>query len=114
MQRLTVSESDCTVDIMRGLSYVSAVYVRIIFFFSSRRRHTRFKCDWSSDVCSSDLELQSHLNLDALPSNQHFMKGTFPISHSYVSPSDPPGGPEAPNFVAQFGCTCPRFIRPSV
>src|SRR5260370_29385192 len=26
----------------------------VIFFFSSRRRHTRFKCDWSSDVCSSD------------------------------------------------------------
>src|SRR5260370_36217173 len=26
------------------------------FFFSSRRRHTRFKCDWSSDVCSSDLD----------------------------------------------------------
>src|SRR5260370_8522118 len=24
-------------------------------FFSGRRRHTRFKCDWSSDVCSSDL-----------------------------------------------------------
>src|SRR5205085_8881526 len=24
--------------------------------FSSRRRHTRFDCDWSSDVCSSDLE----------------------------------------------------------
>src|SRR5260370_3471433 len=28
------------------------------FFFSSRRRHTRFKCDWSSDVCSSDLGQQ--------------------------------------------------------
>src|SRR2546430_10020297 len=27
------------------------------FFFSSRRRHTRFDCDWSSDVCSSDLLL---------------------------------------------------------
>src|SRR2546427_6221039 len=27
------------------------------FFFSSRRRHTRFDCDWSSDVCSSDLAL---------------------------------------------------------
>src|SRR2546430_13152599 len=27
------------------------------FFFSSRRRHTRFDCDWSSDVCSSDLGL---------------------------------------------------------
>src|SRR5260221_14062802 len=26
------------------------------FFFSSRRRHTRSLCDWSSDVCSSDLE----------------------------------------------------------
>src|SRR5436190_4392322 len=28
----------------------------IFFFFSSRRRHTRSLCDWSSDVCSSDLE----------------------------------------------------------
>src|SRR5690242_21089910 len=27
------------------------------FFFSSRRRHTRLTCDWSSDVCSSDLIL---------------------------------------------------------
>src|SRR5438034_4702838 len=26
------------------------------FFFSSRRRHTRSLCDWSSDVCSSDLQ----------------------------------------------------------
>src|SRR5690606_39908888 len=26
------------------------------FFFSSRRRHTRFSRDWSSDVCSSDLD----------------------------------------------------------
>src|SRR2546427_2009555 len=29
------------------------------FFFSSRRRHTRFDCDWSSDVCSSDLPPRS-------------------------------------------------------
>src|SRR5690606_40970015 len=28
------------------------------FFFSSRRRHTRFSRDWSSDVCSSDLPIQ--------------------------------------------------------
>src|SRR2546430_13635304 len=28
----------------------------LVFFFSSRRRHTRFDCDWSSDVCSSDLD----------------------------------------------------------
>src|SRR5207237_7795975 len=32
-----------------------SVSVMFCFFFSSRRRHTRFKCDWSSDVCSSDL-----------------------------------------------------------
>src|SRR5690606_40255902 len=29
------------------------------FFFSSRRRHTSFSRDWSSDVCSSDLELDA-------------------------------------------------------
>src|SRR5690606_40443610 len=29
----------------------------VVFFFSSRRRHTRFSRDWSSDVCSSDLEI---------------------------------------------------------
>src|SRR5690242_21224912 len=30
------------------------------FFFSSRRRHTRLTCDWSSDVCSSDLTGGAH------------------------------------------------------
>src|SRR2546430_10081696 len=45
--------------------------VWIFFFFSSRRRHTRFDCDWSSDVCSSDLEsperqhrVEAHLDAD--------------------------------------------------
>src|SRR5256884_417517 len=32
---------------------------RVVFFFSSRRRHTRCSRDWSSDVCSSDLILRS-------------------------------------------------------
>src|SRR6266853_2154623 len=32
------------------------------FFFSSRRRHTIFDCDWSSDVCSSDLEKYKYPN----------------------------------------------------
>src|SRR2546430_7464055 len=36
--------------------YLTAKYTAFPqFFFSSRRRHTRFDCDWSSDVCSSDL-----------------------------------------------------------
>src|SRR5260221_9566438 len=33
-----------------------------MFFFSSRRRHTRSLCDWSSDVCSSDLYFQGESN----------------------------------------------------
>src|SRR5262249_57072495 len=31
------------------------LYCLVLFFFSSRRRHTRLVSDWSSDVCSSDL-----------------------------------------------------------
>src|SRR5690606_40258542 len=33
------------------------ICVILLFFFSSRRRHTRFSRDWSSDVCSSDLQI---------------------------------------------------------
>src|SRR6266480_3230279 len=35
------------------------------FFFSSRRRHTRLTCDWSSDVCSSDLDPRWSRAIDA-------------------------------------------------
>src|SRR2546430_1306261 len=38
----------------------------VFFFFSSRRRHTRFDCDWSSDVCSSDLTTALDPLLDSL------------------------------------------------
>src|SRR3712207_7793847 len=37
---------------LRSLDILYALF----FFFSSRRRHTRYWRDWSSDVCSSDLE----------------------------------------------------------
>src|SRR5215813_14447881 len=33
-----------------------SIFILFVFFFSSRRRHTRCGRDWSSDVCSSDLE----------------------------------------------------------
>src|SRR2546430_4071421 len=36
------------------------------FFFSSRRRHTRFDCDWSSDVCSSDLHALYNLHIQSV------------------------------------------------
>src|SRR5260370_1582456 len=45
---------------------MGGVRCRSIFFFSSRRRHTRFKCDWSSDVCSSDLRADSRYKLNRL------------------------------------------------
>src|SRR5207249_9348525 len=39
----------------RSASSINRTPCDTIFFFSSRRRHTRSKRDWSSDVCSSDL-----------------------------------------------------------
>src|SRR6266481_2989177 len=44
------------------------------FFFSSRRRHTRWNCDWSSDVCSSDLILGKRLQKD-LPELADVIRG---------------------------------------
>src|SRR5205085_6477408 len=42
-------------------------YFLLFFFFSSRRRHTRFDCDWSSDVCSSDLYIiEVHFDTEVL------------------------------------------------
>src|SRR5688572_32576153 len=45
------------------------------FFFSSRRRHTRFDCDWSSDVCSSDLRRRVRLLGHQL---QHGFRRVYP------------------------------------
>src|SRR4030065_144618 len=51
-------------EIARALStrgsFMSQVWLMSLWYrvFSSRRGNTRFKCDWSSDVCSSDLYAQ--------------------------------------------------------
>src|SRR2546430_3637602 len=42
-------------DVVLGSLSLTVFLLFFFFFFSSRRRHTRFDCDWSSDVCSSDL-----------------------------------------------------------
>src|SRR5690606_39413300 len=47
----------------------------LLFFFSSRRRHTRFSRDWSSDVCSSDLVV-SGMNLGVNLGDDVFYSGT--------------------------------------
>src|SRR5690625_7985522 len=41
----------------------------IVFFFSSRRRHTRWPRDWSSDVCSSDLGRHVTQHCATVPAN---------------------------------------------
>src|SRR6266481_9967348 len=43
----------------RSLRIESPLIQVLLFLFSSRRRHTTWNCDWSSDVCSSDLKAQS-------------------------------------------------------
>src|SRR5437764_10510213 len=60
------------------------------FFFSSRRRHTRYIGDWSSDVCSSDLAFalaftsappltNSHLSLQSVRSIHHLLAFGFGV-----------------------------------
>src|SRR5699024_11531238 len=51
-----------------------------IFFFSSRRRHTRSKRDWSSDVCSSDL-LGPALRFDIADLSATLTKALTAIDH---------------------------------
>src|SRR5690606_40612498 len=49
-----------------------------LFFFSSRRRHTRFSRDWSSDVCSSDL-IPDALEADTRDSKTGRLVGIAPM-----------------------------------
>src|SRR5205085_9425685 len=57
-------------------------------FFSSRRRHTRFDCDWSSDVCSSDLappvRLQPREEQEELQANEDDRVNTRPAALSVL------------------------------
>src|SRR5699024_11691023 len=60
-----------------------------VFFFSSRRRHTRSKRDWSSDVCSSDLaSTLAYRNVEQLfracAKNNILILGAFPNPESDV------------------------------
>src|SRR2546430_8748069 len=64
-------------------SYRLILRIRLLmffFFFSSRRRHTRFDCDWSSDVCSSDLCTSCYLKTSAILSRREVTAGTASIA----------------------------------
>src|SRR2546430_3383758 len=52
------------------------------FFFSSRRRHTRFDCDWSSDVCSSDLRRRG-----CRRASRPFPLPASPAVHRHIEPT---------------------------
>src|SRR5256886_13427224 len=65
-KKITISEGHwyryVTSYVSQADMLIQGVFViHILFFFSSRRRHTRFDCDWSSDVCSSDYHGQASL-----------------------------------------------------
>src|SRR6266478_4078170 len=82
----------------------------VFFFFSSRRRHTRFDCDWSSDVCSSDLpsanperaiqEIEDVIGIkasDALLVSAKTGEGVEEVLEAVIHRMPPPkGDPDAP------------------
>src|SRR5256886_13336511 len=75
----------------------------VFFFFSSRRRHTRFDCDWSSDVCSSDLDyltqtssVRAEVDASRLGVSGHSMGGGGTLEASVSRPSLKAAVPMAP------------------
>src|SRR5260221_8761701 len=66
-----------------------STYARLpSFFFSSRRRHTRSLCDWSSDVCSSDLDEFQNVTTSSIPgilSEARKYKLSLAVAHQFLS-----------------------------
>src|SRR5690606_12746078 len=62
-----------------------------VFFFSSRRRHTRFSRDWSSDVCSSDLDVERARGLCHLVSSPRAL--AKPVRRAALARGRPREGP---------------------
>src|SRR6266481_6988699 len=58
------------------------------FFFSSRRRHTRWNCDWSSDVCSSDLIADAAFSLPSGEISQP-VQGRFGVAVVKIDKIEP-------------------------
>src|SRR5258707_1982908 len=73
----------------------------MFFFFSSRRRHTRYWRDWSSDVCSSDLPtsnggadgIRTHDLLDAIEARSQLRHGPTELLKFTTGPFHPKGIP---------------------
>src|SRR5882757_10970604 len=83
----------------------------IFFFFSSRRRHTRYWRDWSSDVCSSDLhriepQRRSQTCTDSVmvPPHIDLCLGPHQVDHLIRTAPIPHHVPEVPKRVVRLCC----------
>src|SRR6266511_4005606 len=78
--------------------------ISFFFFFSSRRRHTRFSRDWSSDVCSSDLVAFSGL-AGVLPDFGRFEPNDWGLGFELRDAKEPhwTGGGNSPRTFGHFG-----------
>src|SRR6267154_4989624 len=56
----------------------------IFFFFSSRRRHTRWTGDWSSDVCSSDLQAIVMIEAGAIEVSEDQVAEALQFGHDQI------------------------------
>src|SRR5712692_4150689 len=68
----------------------------IYFFFSSRRRHTRWNCDWSSDVCSSDLSWPRSAQRLLFPQTRRGRVRRRPDLRRHISPAPRRNAPHTP------------------
>src|SRR6266568_8259556 len=82
--------------------------IRIFFFVSSRRRHTRWNCDWSSDVCSSDLVWRNGLRLLNYGGNTPIKPADFSSPGGMITVV-PDGYEEDFNALAKATCIIIKF-----
>src|SRR5205814_6938456 len=78
------------------------------FFFSSRRRHTRCLSDWSSDVCSSDLDdaggVQHAALLAVIDQELHLRRAELQLSRVAIEVEDPRVGVEVVDLLLARKC----------
>src|SRR2546430_17724971 len=82
------------------------------FFFSSRRRHTRFDCDWSSDVCSSDLGYSVQMTI--IPQIVEFLGYDTATAQQFVPTVIIGGGGSTPSVPVTGQLPLPIFRTRSV
>src|SRR2546430_12592387 len=87
------------------------MFYRVFFFFSSRRRHTRFDCDWSSDVCSSDLKgRQCRDRRRHVRTVRDERRGEHPPAPSAAQEGQVSGSTTAPSLYPQRGWETEAYL----